>query len=61
MISLIITLAVVGLITWLIITYIPMPPVFKQVILVVVAICVIIFVLNAFGIIGRDIPVPQVG
>ncbi len=61
LLELIITLAIIGLIVWAITTYLPMPDLFKKAIYVVAAICVIIFVLNAFGIWhgGRDIPVPQ--
>lgn len=55
MIGLILTLAVVGLIVYLITTYIPMPPIFKTVIYVIVAICLIVYLMGAFGI--ADIPI----
>ncbi len=58
MISLIVTLAFVGLIVYLVVTFIPMPPVFKTVILVVVALCLIVWLMNVFGIV--DVPVPRV-
>lgn len=58
MLSLILTLALVGLIVWLIVTYIPMPAPFRTVILVVVAICLIIWLMGMFGI--GDMPVPRV-
>lgn len=58
MIGLILTLAFVGLIVYLIITYIPMPAVFRTIILVIVAICLILFLMNAFGIV--DMPVPNI-
>jgi len=57
MISLILTLAVVGFIVYLIITYIPMPQIFKTGILVIVAICVILYLMQIFGF--RDIPLPH--
>ncbi len=57
MISLILTLALAGLIVYLIVTYVPMPPIFKTVIMVVAAICLILYLMWAFGI--ADVPVPQ--
>jgi hypothetical protein len=42
-------LAVIGFILWLIITYIPMPPPFKQVIIVLVVIVVIVWLCRSFG------------
>lgn len=59
MISLLITLAVVGVILWLVLTYIPMPAPIKQVIIVVAVICIVVYVLRAFGVWGSDVPVPQ--
>jgi len=56
MIQLILTLAIIGFIVWLIVTYIPMPDVFKKGIIVIVAICVILYLLRVFGI--GDIPLP---
>lgn len=58
MLSLIITLALLGLIVWAITTYIPMPPVFKTVIYIVAAVCLIMLLMRAFGVV--DIPVPQI-
>lgn len=58
MIMLILVLAICGFLVYLITTYIPMPPVFKTVIYVIVAIALILYVLNAFGI--ADVPVPRV-
>jgi len=55
MITLILTLALVGFIVWLIITYIPMPDPFKKVIIVIVVIILILYVLNVLGI--GDIPI----
>jgi hypothetical protein len=57
MIGLILTLAICGLIVWAIITYIPMPPIFKNAILIIVAICVILYLIQAFGV--ADIPIPR--
>lgn len=57
MIGLILTLALCGLLVWAITTYIPMPPVFKNAIYVIAAICVILYLANAFGVV--DIPIPR--
>jgi len=55
MISLILTLAIVGFLVYLIITYIPMPAPFKTGIIVVVIILLILYLMRVFGI--QDIPV----
>ena len=58
MLALIIVIALVGLVVYLLTTYIPMPPVFKTVIYAITAICLILYLMKVFGI--ADIPVPQV-
>ena len=62
MISLIITLIVIGVLLWLVNTYIPMDGKIKQILNVVVVICVVVWLLSAFGVLGHsgNIPVPQV-
>lgn len=52
LINLIITLVVVGLLLWLINSFIPMQRTIKQILNVVVIIVVIIWLLSAFGVIG---------
>ncbi len=59
MISLIVTLAVVGFLVWIITTYIPMNEGFKKAIVVVAIICVILYLLQAFGIRSHDIGIPR--
>ena len=61
MLSLVITLIVVGVLLWLVNAYIPMDAKIKRILNVVVVICVVIWLLSAFGLIGRmhDVPVPQ--
>ena len=49
MITLILTVALVGFITWLIITYIPMPDIFKNVIVVLVVIILILYIFSTLG------------
>jgi hypothetical protein len=49
LISLVITLIVVGVLLWLVNTYIPMEATIKKIINVVVIIAVVLWLLNAFG------------
>jgi len=62
MLSLIITLIAIGVLMWLVNTYIPMADPIKKILNVVVIICVVIYLLSAFGVLGNlhDVPVPQV-
>ena len=60
MIELVVTIAVVGLIVWAIVTYIPMAPAFKRAIIIIAIVCLAIFVLRSFGLWSHaDIPVPN--
>lgn len=61
MIGLVLTLIVVGVLLWLANKYIPMDPTIKKILNIVVVICVVVWLLHAFGVIGRvgDVPVPQ--
>jgi len=60
MLSLIVTLIVIGVLLWAVNTYIPMDAKIKQVLNVVVIIIVILYVLSAFGVLGRlDAPIPR--
>jgi hypothetical protein len=52
LISLVIALVVVGVILWLINSYIPMQTTIKKILNAVVVIVVILWLLNAFGVIG---------
>ena len=62
LISLIITLVVVGVLLWLVNAYIPMDGKIKKILNIVVVICVVVWLLFAFGVIDRssDIRVPQI-
>ena len=62
LISVVVTLIVVGVLLWLVNSYIPMDGKIKQILNVVVIICVVIWLLNVFGVIGSagSIPVPHV-
>ena len=62
LISLAVTLVVIGVLLWLVNTYIPMDGKIKKILNVVVVICVVVWLLFAFGILHHsgDIRVPQV-
>jgi 1-acyl-sn-glycerol-3-phosphate acyltransferase len=59
--SLIITLIVVGVLLWLVNSYIPMDRKIKNILNLVVVICVVVWLLSAFGVISHagSIRVPQ--
>ena len=52
---LIVYVAIIGLIVWAITTLIPMDPKFKQVIVVIAIVCVVLLVLSAFGLLPSHI------
>ncbi len=52
LISLIVTLIVIGVLLWLVNTYIPMDAKIKSILNVVVIIAVVLWLLSVFGIIG---------
>ena len=62
LIHLVITLIVVGVLLWLVNAYIPMDGKIKKILNIVVVICVVVWLLFAFGILDHssDIRVPQV-
>ena len=62
LISLAVTLIVIGVLLWLVNTYIPIDGKIKKILNVVVVICVVVWLLYAFGILDRssEIRVPQV-
>jgi hypothetical protein len=52
LINLVVVLIVVGVLLWLVNTYIPMDSKIKQILNIVVVIVVVIWLLQAFGVIG---------
>ena len=56
MIQLIIVLVIVGVCLYLLENYVPMSPPIKTVIRVVVVLVLILWLLQAFGIVGPDLP-----
>ena len=60
-IALIITLVVIGVILWLVNSYIPMDGKIKNILNVVVVICVVLWLLNVFGVFNMNLgTVPRV-
>ena len=53
LIQLIIVLAIVGVILWLINSYIPMQSTIKKILNVVVVVAVVVWLLSVFGVIGN--------
>ncbi|PKN11799.1 MAG: hypothetical protein CVU69_10680 [Deltaproteobacteria bacterium HGW-Deltaproteobacteria-4] len=53
LIQLVIILVIVGLVLWVINNFIPMQSTIKRILNVVVVICVIIWLLSVFGLIGN--------
>jgi uncharacterized protein YhhL (DUF1145 family) len=56
MITLILYLAVIGVIVYLLETYVPMPQPFKIAIRVIVVVCVVLYLVQLFGL---DLPLPR--
>ena len=61
LIGLIITLVVVGLILWVVNTYIPMDAKIKNILNVVVIIVVVLWLLSAFGVLDNSLLNSRVG
>jgi 1-acyl-sn-glycerol-3-phosphate acyltransferase len=53
LVTIVLTLVVVGVLLWLINTYIPMQGAIKSILNAVVVICVIVWLLYAFGIVNH--------
>lgn len=62
LISIVITLIVVGVLLWLINTYIPMDGKIKKILNFVVVVAVVIWLLYAFGVLGHggEVRLPEV-
>lgn len=52
LISLVVTIAVLGFIVWAVLTYVPMPPVFQKLLVGTVALVLILYLLQIFGVLG---------
>jgi hypothetical protein len=58
MIELLVTLAIIGLIAWVLTALVPMPQQIKTVIIVVAVLICLLIVLRAFG--GVDLAIPRI-
>lgn len=56
-VSVIVTLIIIGVILWLVTTYIPMAPPIKTVLTVVVVLLICLWLLDIFGIMSYTLPV----
>jgi hypothetical protein len=56
MITLLVVIIIVGVIVWFVNTYVPMPPAFKALVYIVAGIFVLLYVLNAFGLVDSGVP-----
>lgn len=56
-VSLIVTLVIIGVILWLVTTYIPMPAPIRTVIVAVVVLLICLWLLDVFGMMTYTIPV----
>ena len=50
LLTLILTLAIIGFVVWIIVTYIPMPDVIKRVLIAIVAIVMLLWLLRYLGV-----------
>jgi len=49
LLTLIVTLVVIGFVLWVLVTYVPMPPLYKQVLIVIVVLLVVLWLVRATG------------
>ena len=55
LIALVLTVAIIGLLVWAIVTYIPMPPLFRQAIIAVAVIVIILYLLRTLGLMPGNV------
>jgi len=63
MLSVIVTLIVIGVLLWLVTAFIPMNATIQRIIIAVVVIAVVLWLLNIFGLLAgiSNVPIPRVG
>lgn len=61
LVSVALVLIVVGVLLWLVNSYIPMQGTIKSILNAVVVIAVVLWLLKVFGLIGGSVTVPRVG
>jgi len=62
LIGLVVALIVVGVLLWLVNTYIPMDATIKRILNIVVVVAVVLWLLSVFGVLGElsTVPVPRI-
>jgi low temperature requirement protein LtrA len=61
MLQVMLVIIVVGVVLWLATTYIPMDATIKRILVAVVIICLVLWLLQVFGVLGMvNTPVPQI-
>lgn len=61
LLTVVLTLLVIGVLLWLVTNYVPIDPTIKRIIVAVVVICVVIWLLQVFGVLGYiNTPVPKI-
>jgi type IV secretory pathway TrbL component len=62
LLSLVVTLVVIGVLLWAVNTYLPMDPKIKKILNIVVVVCVLVWLFYAFGLAGRanSVQVPRI-
>lgn len=53
-VALVLVLVVIGFCLWLLLTFVPLPPLLRQVIIAIVALAVVLWVLDATGIYSQN-------
>jgi hypothetical protein len=59
MLGVIFTLVIIGVLLYLMENFIPMNATIKRLIYIVVAICVVFWLINVFGLLSYDVPIPR--
>jgi len=49
LLTVIVTLVVIGFVLWVLVTYVPMPPLYKQVLIVIVVLLIVLWLVRATG------------
>ena len=63
LVHLVVILLVIGVLLWLVTTYVPIEPTIKRILVAVVVIAVVLWLLQAFGVLGslNAVHLPRVG
>lgn len=54
-------LAIIGVVTWAVVTYIPMPDAIKKLIIIVVVVLVVLWLVQLVGVLGSGPTIPRLG